>query len=190
MDAAETFECNGHTVEIHYDECEAAIGPRGDDPLVKIILFGKAKPYGDEHDYRMQDYAGWAELRAAVAKDHPGGVVKPVFIFDHSGIALSTTDAWFRAVDSAGWDWCQVGVAVVSGDRIREVFGKQRISKKLREAVEGYVDDEVTTQGRYVNGEWFYWLVKDAEGEIVDSVGGYVGIEHAIEAAREYAETL
>lgn len=181
MDPLKTIEHDGRTVQIHPDEdCPS---PREADCFCTMILFGKAKGYGDSHDYRSEDYTGWDDMRAALEREYPRGVVEPVYVFDHSGIALSTDAERFRQWDSAGWDWCQVGFAVVSAEGIRDNYLRQRISRKLRQRAEELIAAEVEEQGRFVSGECYYWCEVDASGEEVESCGGYVGFENVTEAA-------
>lgn len=184
MDPIETLEHEGRTVHILHELDGELCDPRDGDNFCHLYLFGKAKSYGDQHDLRSEDYSGWDAMQAALVKANPGGIVKPVYVFDHSGIALATTDFWFRQWDSQGWDWCQVGFAVVSADEIRANFLRQRISKKLRAKAEEVLDAEVKVQGQYVSGECYCWDEVDADGEVVDSCTGYVGIENVREAAK------
>lgn len=188
MEPIETLEKDGRTVEIHYEEDGEFCDPRDADNFCTMVLFGKARSYGDEHDYRSEDYTGWDDMWAALEREHPRGVVLPVYVMDHGSIALSTTDFWFRAVDSAGWDWTQVGFAVVSAQDVRDNWGYKRISRKLRERAEELVRNEVELQGHYVNGECYYWSEVDADGEEIDSCGGFVGLDSVREGARMHLD--
>lgn len=66
------------------------------------------KEYGDP-----DDFLEWAE-----ENDY---IMLPVYLFDHSGCRISTTSHQFRAADSHGWDWGQLGwIYVTRHDALKE----------------------------------------------------------------------
>lgn len=190
----DTYEKDGYTVKVFADEDGEFADPRDADNFCTLVLFGESKGLGDDHGYDHTEYPGWDELTAAVEANNPGGIVKPVYRFEHSGIALSTSNWKFRAVDSAGWDWCQIGFAVVTAEDVRANYLRKRISRKLREQAEGLVDTEVEEYGRFLNGEVYYFEVEDPEGnevEIEDGVNyGFVGMETVVQEANWFVEAL
>jgi len=189
-----TYEKDGYTVKVFADEDASTADPRDADNFCTLVFFGKSRGLGDDHGYDSGDYSGWSELTAAVEANVPGGIVKPVYRFEHSGIALSTSDRMFRACDPQGWDWSQIGFAVVTAEEIRANYLRKRISRKLREQAEGLVDAEVEEYSKFLNGEVYYFEVEDPEGnevEIEDGVNyGFVGMETVTQEANWFVESL
>jgi len=186
--AIETLAVGDLTVRIELDPEPPT--PRDSDNLGRMVCLHRRYSLGDEHDYRAEDHSGWADLEAHVLRDHPGAVVLPIYMMDHSGLSISTSDAMFRAFDSAGWDWGQIGFTFASVETIREAFGGRRISRKLRAQVEDVLRAEVEEYDRYLRGDCYAFTIEDASGEILDSCGGFLGLDHAITQARAVAEEL
>ena len=188
----ETYEKDGYTVNVFADEDAENADPRDADNFCTLIFFGPSRRLGDDHGYDPKDYYCWDELTAAVEANTPGGIVKPVYRFEHGGIALSTSDRKFRAVDSAGWDWSQIGFAIVTAQGIRDTYLRKRITKKLREQAEALVDAEVEEYSKFLNGEVYYFGVVDPEGnEVEDGAAyGFIGMETVVQEANRFVETL
>lgn len=186
--AIETLAVGDLTVhiELDFEPCD----PRECDNLGVMVCLHSRYHLGDEHEYRAEDHSGWADLQAHILRDHPGAVVLPLYMMDHSGLSVSTSDAMFRAFDSAAWDWGQVGFVFASGETVRREYGVKRISRKLRERVEDVLRAEVAEYDLYLRGEAYCWRIQTASGEVVDSCGGYIGLEYATAEARAAAEAM
>lgn len=190
----ETYEKDGYTVNVFADEDASTADPRDADNFCTLVFFGESRRLGDDHGYDHTEYPGWDELTAAVEANTPGGIVKPVYRFEHSGIALSTSDWKFRACDPQGWDWSQIGFAIVTAEDVRANYLRKRITKKLREQAEALVDAEVEEYSKFLNGEVYYFEVVDPEGnevEIEDGVNfGFVGMDTVKQEADWFVEAL
>ena len=95
-------------------------------------------------------------------------ITVPVFMYEHSGISISTTPF------SCSWDSGSVGFGYVSKEKIRTEFQITRITPtRYREAVNG-----LTAQVEYfdniIQGNCYQWAV-EVDGEGVESCAGYVG---------------
>lgn len=105
-----------------------------------------------------------------------------VYMFDHSGIALSTTPFGCR------WDSGQLGFIYEKRSDIREEFNVKRISKKLEQRIYERLDSEVNLLGHWANGEVFCFTV---DGE---TYGGFYGFDHQksglFEAAAEAVDAI
>ncbi len=164
--------------------------PRDADNLGTMICLHRRYSLGDPHDYRAEDHSSWEDLEQHILRDHPGAVLLPLYMMDHSGLTISTSDDMFRAIDSAGWDWGQVGLIYASAESVREAFGAKRISLRLRGKVEELLVAEVEEYDRYLRGEAYCYTVQDADGEVIDSCCGFLGLDHAVAEARAAAEAL
>ena len=107
-----------------------------------------------------------AERKAAIIeRTIDQGVVIPLYLYDHSGLALSAAPFACR------WDSGQVGYAVISPEVIADDFeGK-------RELAEGCLRSEIEVYGYYVSGEVYGFTLFDEEGEVADSCGGFYGYD-------------
>jgi len=118
--------------------------PREDDNLGTMVCFHKRYELGDKTDYRTEDYDSWDELKDKLSEDFKGGVILPLYLYDHSGITISTSSFDCR------WDSGCVGFICVSKDKIRE----EGIDETK---VEQYLIDEVKTYDQYLTGDvWGY----------------------------------
>lgn len=74
----------------------------------------------DRNGFERERYLANPDMIADYLRRQYGAEVMPLYLFDHSGISVSTSDASFRMADSAGWDWGLAGLAFMTGDEIRE----------------------------------------------------------------------
>jgi len=183
-----TLPVGSLTVNVDLDP--APPDPRDADNLGHMVCLRRGYRLGDPHDYRAEDHTGWADLEQHILRDHPGAVLLPLYMMDHSGLSLSTSDAMFRAFDPQRWDWGQVGFVFVSAASIRSEYGRRRISRSLRKRVGDLLRAEVEQYGRYLRGDAYCYSIETADGEVVDSCCGLLGYDHALAEARAAAEAL
>jgi len=184
----ETFTVGALRVRIEPDEEPS--DPRDADNLGTMICLHRHYQLGDPHEYRAEDHAGWADLEQHILRDHPGAVVLPLYMMDHSGLSISTSDVTFRAFDSAGWDWGRVGLTYADAASIRAEYGVRRIGRRLRERVEDLLRAEVEEYDRFLSGDAYCYAIEDPDGQVVDSCCGLLGLDHAVAEARAAAEAL
>lgn len=121
-------------------------------------------------------YARYREdLRAAAEKN---AVILPLFLYDHSGITISTGPF------SCPWDSGQVGWIYVTKDQIRKEYGVSRITKKVREKVIKLLEAEVETYDQYLTGDVWGFVIEHPEDGEVDSCWGFFGDEYCLKEAR------
>lgn len=145
---------------------EDAESPRQWDNLGKMVCWHRRYNLGDEQRtegaevfFRQlaSDYTGRdtdeMEMDAIWKIIHRHYVILPLFLYDHSGITMSTSSSTFRACDSAGWDWGQVGWIYVDYPTIRKEYGVKLVTKKVREKVESVLRSEVETYDQYLTGD-------------------------------------
>jgi hypothetical protein len=117
------------------------------------------------HKYKLGDRTP-SHSAANIPK---GSVILPLFLYDHSGITMST-EAF-----SCPWDSGKVGFIYATPEKIRETFGVERISKKRRLEAEEMLRTEVGLYANYLEGNvWCYQLFNE-HGNEVDSCGGFYG---------------
>ncbi|MBQ9680582.1 MAG: hypothetical protein IJV48_07870 [Ruminococcus sp.] len=161
------------------------------DDLIKD-LYIKAAGGGDRGEQKYEDltekYDVWPlssqriqELnQALMSQIEKMYVVLPVYLLDHSGLAMSTTDF------NDCWDSGQVGIIFVSNDKIKEEYEVGSIEPVLRLQVEERLKGEVAEYDAFLRGECYcYELYED--GELVHSCGGFIGaFDKAVKDMIEY----
>ena len=124
--------------------------PRTWDNLGTMICFHKRYDLGDKTDYRTEDYDSWDELKEGIIKNEGEVVILPLYLYDHSGITISTSSFDCR------WDSRQVGFIFVSKHKIK----KEGIDETK---VEEYLKGEVETYDQYLTGDVWGYKVYEIE---------------------------
>lgn len=129
-------------------------------------------------------YPSTAQIKAMnnylMSEIQKGFVVLPVYLLDHSGLAMSTTDFNDR------WDSGQVGIIFVSNDKIKEEYEVDFIEPVLRLQVEERLKEEVAEYDAYLRGECYCFELYE-DGELVHSCGGFTGaFDKAVKDMAEY----
>lgn len=193
MDAIQTYEFkNGSKLEIHQDI--DPMNPREDDNLGTMACFHKRYTLGDEnHGIDHTEFGGWDEMESWIRSKNPDCIILPLYLFDHSGITISTSCATFRACDGAGWDWSQVGFIFITRDKINEEYGEH--GGRTDEQIEEYLRKEVAVYDQYLTGDIYgYQLIGpncgecDGEGEHLDSCWGFYGYNPIENGMIEYID--
>ena len=169
-----------YTVNIYHVSDPYVFNPRKEfDNLGTMVCFHNRYRLGDKHDYNEQDYSSWQELKKAIVKEENPAVILPIYMYDHSGVALSTTPF------SCGWDSGQIGWIYISKCKALEEYGGKIVTAKLKERLIKYLKNELKVYDYYLNGEVYGYVIEDENGEEVDSCTGYYGREEAEKAAQE-----
>lgn len=161
------------------------------DDLIKD-LYIKAAGGGERGEQKYEEltekYDVWPlnsqqiqELnQALMSQIEKAYVVLPVYLLDHSGLAMSTTDFNDR------WDSGQVGIIFVSNEKIKEEYEVDFIEPVLRLQVEERLKEEVAEYDAYLRGECYCFELYE-DGELVHSCGGFTGaFDKAVKDMVEY----
>ncbi len=183
-EAVETIKKDGLTARIYIDEHPDGRGPREWDNVGTMAFWHKRYSLGD--DISMFD---WAKDPAACKEflDAENAVALAVFMYDHSGLALSTEPFHCR------WDSGQIGWIFVLPEKIKE----EGID---RETALMHLGEEVKIYGRFIGGEVYHYSItrkkttpacehcgrgEETTEEDVDSCSGFYGIDDVREAVEE-----
>lgn len=180
----ETIEDEGRVIEIHHDAF--AHSPRDcQDNFATLVCGHRRYALPNEAGLDLDDFASWAEVESELGRlGHV--VVVPVFLMDHSGLGVNTTG--FRQWDPQGWDWGQIGFAACTAVDIRDNWSlprKRRITEERLDDARRLVVAEVDEFGMYLSGQVFGYVVRDADGQDLDSCWGFYGHDAVLEAAKE-----
>ena len=175
---------DNYVIKIYQDDdCRS---PREDDNLGTMICFHGRYNLGDKHDYNSNDYSGWSEQRRVIEKQENVAVILPLYLYDHSGITMSTSPF------SCGWDSGQVGWIIVSKEKVRKEYGVKRITKDTLEKVTQCLESEIKTYDQYLTGDVYGYQIYKVDTcdkgceheEFVDSCWGFYGDEECMEEAK------
>jgi hypothetical protein len=203
IEPVETFTVGDLTVTIHYDT-DPGDSPREWDTIGTIWAQHRRYGFSDEgagdpFSFTLDDCRSWDEVAERIMREYPGAIVLRLYLYDHSGIRLSTGSFIGRA-QHASWDSGQVGVVYALPERIRETQLCQRIGPKIRERATAGIIGEIETYDQYVSGQVYGYTIErptrdTLTGEEIgmtelDSLWGCYGLDDTREEARAEAERL
>lgn len=170
----ETYKLtNGKTLEIVQDTNPES--PREWDNIGTMICFHGRYNLGDRHNYDHKDYSGWEEMERAIIKNESPAVILPLYLYDHSGITISTSPFGCK------WDSGQIGFIFVSKEKLKKELNVKRITKQIIERAEKCLLSEVKTYDQYLTGEVYGYKVIDENGNEEDSCWGYYGEDSIVD---------
>lgn len=189
------FRVGNKLVKIFQDNFGADC--RSWDNLTKMVCFHKRYSLGDKHDYKHDDYDSWAEMKEAISKKEDVAIIKPLYMYDHSGITIKTTPYGDR------WDSGQIGWVFITKKTLRENFSAKKITKKLLERADAILEGDVETYRQEVEGDVYRfeeYEVKTCDmgcehEEMKDSCGSFYGTDWATNGitdhvSKEIAEVI
>ena len=172
----ETAECSdGFKLTLKIEQDEDAESPREWCNLGTMVCWHSRATLGDRTIKRSDVQEFVDELNAIKKK---GGVVLPLWLYEHSGMTMSCGDG---NPFSCSWDSGQVGFIYVTAEDIRKNWSVKRISKKTREHAIKCLKGEVETYDMLLTGDVWGYVVEDEEGDTLGSCWGFFGDKHAIE---------
>ena len=115
--------------------------PREWENLSKMVCFHGRYNLGDKTIYSQRDVNSWAELEKLICKTEDVLHIEPLYLYDHSGLAISTKPF------SCPWDSGQIGVIyevynlsyTVDGEEMlegsTEIYGYENVEKIKEEII-------------------------------------------------------
>lgn len=154
-------------ITLYVDIDDDPIHPRKDcDNLGKMICWHRRYDLGDKNPYDSpQDFKEDTELQNDIFTK------LNVFLLDHSGLWISATP--FTAVDPQGWDSGQVGYIYATKTDVLREYGNLSYETQLQ--VNQTLIGEIENYNNYLTGNYFYFMIEDEEGEVVDTCGSFTG---------------
>lgn len=179
---AEMTEYKGYKIYISQDQDPQS--PREDSNLGIIVSWHRNYDFNDKNERKFsssEEFTDWIKSpegkREVVA-------VQPLYLYDHSGISLSTGSFIGRA-QHAEWDSGQVGYIYTTKAKLKEMGNKRSEVGKILTA-------EVETYNQYVQGDIYgYQIVKvGEEEEEADSCWGFYGSDECLKEAKSIVDGL
>ena len=185
--ALSTSTVNGFTVEIHYDQDGES--PRGWTHGCELAYSHRRYDFPNDAGVNFDDFGGWAEIAEHLTETEGALVVLPVNMIDHSGLAFRVGRGFPE--DPGGWDSGQIGLAYVTPKNWEETQGTPWTGSEAdQEQARRLIESDVETYGQYVNGEVYGYVIKDFDGEQVESLWGMYGYDYAEQEAADVARGL
>ena len=160
---------------------EHPLNPREEYELLGQMLCWHGRySLGDKHDWSEP-----GEFRQHL-KSCTGMIALPVYLYDHSGLALATTPfhcPWDSG--QVGWIWMTRDVALAAFSR-----GGKRLTPKMRRQAEEALQAEAREYHQYLSGNVWHIRVENEDGDIVDSCGGFYGSDYAVEEGQAMLAAL
>lgn len=111
-----------------------------------------------------------------------GYVLLPVYMYDHSGITISTSPF------NCPWDSCQVGFIYTNIKRMQDMgHNWKRWSEKRRERVRAILKAEIEQFDQYIRGDVYGFTVEE-DGEEIDSCWGFYGEDPRTNGMSDYVD--
>jgi hypothetical protein len=169
---------------------------------------GEVPAHDGQHTVDCEPCEGSGEVEGSVPdyfkSKFDSRVVMPLFMLDHSGITIRTganiidhtdpddvrqaTRSSNRFVsDGAGWDTSFIGF-VFDSKATREHCGCEDWDAKR---IEESIDSEINEYDSLLRGEVYYWTVETKDGDVLETICGYIGDageKAAMDDAKESAD--
>lgn len=150
------------------------MNPRTDwDNITTMICGHKRYSIGDKHEYKHENFDSWDEMEQQILLDYKVLLIKPLYMYDHSGITIKTSPFGDR------WDSGQVGFVFIDEKQLNSMCGKdfERGEEKLNLILEG----EVKTYNEYLTGDVYQYTIYEINTcdlghqhkSVVESCGSY-----------------
>jgi hypothetical protein len=159
--------------KLRVEQDDDPMSPREWDNVGTIVAEHRRYNLSDEGAPRIDwaDFSGWDEVEQHL-KDECGAIaVLPVYLYDHSGLAISTSPF------GCPWDSGRVGAIYATAERVVNMLGTDVDEEAILQALRG----EVTDYDQCLRGDIWCFVIEDGHGNVVDSCGGFYGREDATE---------
>lgn len=102
--------------------------------------------------------------------ERAGFIILPVYLYDHSGITISTSPF------GCHFDSGQVGIIHTNMKAMQEIgFKWKNWTKERRALATTWLEGEIKIFDQYLRGDVYRFCIKDENGDVIDSCGGFYG---------------
>lgn len=112
-------------------------------------------------------------------------VLLPIYMYEHSGIALSTGNQYpFNDLFDSG---C-IGVIFVNRETVLKEYGWKKITPERKAKLVKYLQSEIEVYSSYLNGDVYGYQIENEEGEELDSCYGFYGWDDVMQEAKSQVD--
>ena len=180
MNAVKNYNLpSGKKLEIFLDGCPES--PREWDNLGTIIAYGR--------DYRhwteTKEYADMDFQELAESIEKAGGIIFPIWGYEHSGLSIKTGERNYPFTDY--FDAGLFGAIFCTDERLGKEYGNDTEAKEKAKKV---LTGEVEVLNQYFNGDVYGYVLSDIADESgimdeVDSCWGFYGADITVNGILE-----
>jgi len=143
------------------------------DNVTTMVCFHKRYNLGDKHNYKSDNFDSWDEMKEQILLDYNVLMIRPLYLFDHSGITISTKDFGDR------WDSGMVGFIFIEEKNWKSMMGEDM--DRSEDRLQRIIDSDVETYDSYLRGDVYRYEVYEVEEcnlghthrTFVEGCGGY-----------------
>lgn len=170
----------GFTLNVVRDE--HVTNPRDEtDNVTTMVCFHKRYRLGDAHNYRAEAFKSFDDVREMLIRAYDPIVIKPLYLYDHSGITISTKPF------NCPWDSGQVGFVLISRSNPAYVNSANREQVNWDTALEC----EVLDYDRYLTDSYVACEIFRGNNELIDVCRGYIiDVDEALLTGRNFVDKL
>lgn len=170
----EVIDYKGYQINIHQDI--DPMNPREWDNLGTMVCFHHRYSLGDKHEFKNPDEF----LRFMTHEDI---IVLPLYLFDHSGITMST------AQFNCPWDSGQVGWIYITKKDVKKEFKDWKIISNSRKyKIVEYLRNEVEIYNQFITGDVYGYTISNDDNDHIDSCWGFFGHDYKDNGLLEQAQ--
>lgn len=170
---------DNYILRVYYDDSPS--DPREDENLTKMVCFHNRYNLGDDHDFKADDFNGWAEMEKYITGVEKPIVIKSLYLFDHGGITIGTRPFGDR------WDSGQVGFVYIRKEDVRNEFSIKRCGQNMVERCNVILNGEVEMYDNYIQGLVYgYRVFKVTDGveEELEACWGFYDVDECMTEAK------
>ena len=143
------------------------------DNVTTMLCFHKRYNLGDKQNINFNDYESWDEMENAIKEKYDVLMIKPLYMYEHSGIAISTSPF------SCPWDSGRIGFIIVDTKQYELCMGDPKDAKG--EVLEGIIKNDIEIYNKYLCGDVYGYKTFEVETcnkgcehkTMIDSCWGY-----------------
>ena len=141
--------------ELEVKQDNSPESPREWDNITTMICFHKKYDLGDKHDYKSSDFEGWEEMKEQIETDYKVLMIKPLYMYDHSGITISTSPFGCQ------WDSGQIGWIFIEEKQWELIMGEDM--DRSEDRLDRIIESDVETYDKFIMGEVYGYELYEIE---------------------------
>lgn len=160
--------------ELKIEQDQDPMNPRTDwDNITTMVCFHRNYNLGDKTEYKSSDFDSWEDLKKQIESDNKVLFIKPLYMYEHSGITISTSPF------SCQWDSGQIGWVFITEKKLNLMCGKE--FKRDEETLNCITNSEVKNYDEFLTGNVYQYTIYEIETcslghehkSVVESCGSY-----------------
>jgi hypothetical protein len=137
--------------ELEVEHDNDPMNPRTDwDNFTTMICSHRRYSIGDEHNYKSENFDSWEEMKEQILLDFKVLLIKPLYMYDHSGITIKTSSFDCR------WDSGQIGWVFIDEKQWKSLYGEVEVTEDKLDSI---LESEVKVYDEYLTGNVYQYTI-------------------------------